>query len=110
MTDETNEPIPLIQPITELIIQLNRFKDSSSETRVRIDERGDLRLEGSDAGRTVEQFFGTSDYEFALTIPAIYKDTVLLHLIKDRFTGAVPLKEWCRVRGIPCGFDSWVSW
>jgi len=36
----------------------------------RIDEAGNLVVEGYDIGKTVEEFWGDSDYEYSVTVPA----------------------------------------
>jgi hypothetical protein len=98
------------EPMRELIIRSVSGENIATLTTVRVNDRGDLVFEGSDTGATVEQFCGGTDYDFTLTVPAAWKDTMLLHLIKDRFADTAPLREWCTERGIPCQFDSWVSW
>ena len=75
---------------------------------MRIEGPGDLVLDGADAGPAVEEFWGDWDYEYSLTVPAAWKDTVLLHLMKERFTETTPFQEWCEARGIPAEFFSWV--
>jgi hypothetical protein len=107
MTDQQDEPTRLKRPISELSIRFERLKDGYSELHVRIDQQGNLVLDGADAGPMTEQFWGDWDYEYSLTVPAAWKDTVLLHLMKQ-FTDLTPFREWCGERGIPCDFDSWV--
>lgn len=34
-------------------------------------ENGDLVIDGFDIGKTVENYFGDSDYEYILTVPAV---------------------------------------
>jgi hypothetical protein len=68
---------------------------------VKIDEGGQLVMEGHDLGPGVEIAFGDSDYEYWLTIPTDYKDTVLLHLIKDKFVSSHDFEKWLKLKSIP---------
>jgi hypothetical protein len=73
------------QPVKELSIRSERFPDGYSNLHVRIDQQGNLVLDAVYAGPTVERMRGDWDYEYSVTVPATWKDTVLLHLMKDRF-------------------------
>lgn len=85
--------------------------DSKSErVRVnltaRIDETGDLILDGYDRGALVEEVWGSDDYEYSLTVKAEYKDTVLLNLIKERFEHDSQFRTWLDKKGIPSDFET----
>jgi hypothetical protein len=75
---------------------------------VGIDDEGNLVMEGVDGGPAVEEFWGDNDYEYWQTVPAAWKDTVLLYLMKERFEGTTPFGKWCEERGIPTEFANWV--
>ena len=64
---------------------------------MRIDD-GQLVLEGVDAGKFVGDVWGTEDYEFSETVPAAWRDTVLLHLMAERFDKTSDFKKWCALR------------
>ena len=53
----------------------------------RITEEGDLLLSGQDIGEIPEKFFGDSDYEYWLTVPASEKDRLLLALLEKHYGG-----------------------
>lgn len=72
-----------------------------------IRENGDLVLEGCDNGETVREFWGDFDYEYWITIKADYKDTVLLHLIKEKFDSETAFKKWLDEKNIPWDFMSY---
>jgi hypothetical protein len=40
----------------------------------------------------VERMRGDWDYEYSVTVPATWKDTALLHLVKNRFTETTPFR------------------
>jgi hypothetical protein len=70
----------------------------------RIDETGDLVVEGQDVGRSVEAHWGDSDYEYALTVDKEFNGTVLLCLLKEKFDNSTELKMWLEDNDIPFGF------
>lgn len=92
---------------TELLIRHEKFDDGYSELLVRIGPGGELVLDGCDAGEDVRQHFGDWDYEYWLTIPAESKDTLLLHLVKERFSSVHDMQEWLEKREIPGKFTSY---
>ena len=68
---------------------------------------GELILEGYDIGKSVEDFFGDSDYEYWRTVKAEHVPEVLLHLIKDRFPKESDFSAWLKGKGIPSEFFSY---
>ena len=95
-------------PIQELVIRHDRFADGYSELLAKIDDKGRLVLDGADGGERVREVWGDWDYEYSETVPAEWKETVLLHLIKERFASTSDFRVWCQERGIPSEFWSWV--
>lgn len=51
--------------------------------------------------------FGDWDYEYWLTIPEKFKETIMLNLIKDRFSSVHEIKIWLDQLGIPSEFSSY---
>lgn len=92
---------------TELLIRHEKFDDGYSELLVRIDPDGDLVLDGCDAGELARETFGDWDYEYWLTVPAEWKNTLLLHLVKERFSSVHDMQEWLEKREIPSKFTSY---
>jgi hypothetical protein len=74
----------------------------------RIEDDGDLVLEGCDYGPLVSEQWGDSDYEYWLRVGRDYKDTVLLWLIKERFANDSEFRQWLDEKRIPNKFDSWI--
>ncbi len=72
-----------------------------------IKENGELVLEGCDNGEMVREFWGDFDYEYWITIKKDYKDTMLLHLLKEKFDNQESLKEWLKEKNIPWDFMSY---
>ena len=95
-----------MQPKKDLVIYDDKTFDSYHGLTAKIGDNGDLILEGIDAGKDVEELFGDSDFEYWLTIPKDFKETILLHLIKERFTSAHDMKAWLEQKEIPATFES----
>jgi|GEM_PF-1052619 len=95
----------------EPILSLTLFDIAAGDGRrmltARIKENGDLALEGVDSGTEVEKTMGDWDYEYWLTVPAHFKETVLLWLIKERFENSSTFMGWLAEKNLPYEFDSW---
>ncbi len=97
-----NEPIKSVELLREITERDKRYLDA------KIDESGNLLLEGYDIGDSVEEFWGDSDYEYWLTVSHEWKDTVLLLLIKEKFKLSSDFQIWLESKEIPCKFESWI--
>ena len=95
-----NEPIKLF----------SQGGSTSIHIDARITEEGDLLLSGQDIGEIPEKFFGDSDYEYWLTVPAAEKDRLLLALIEKHYAGDAmvvsTMREFMESKNISCGFHS----
>ena len=96
-----------MDPITRVVIRHEKIATGYSELIAKIDTSGELVLDGCDAGASVEDETGDWDYEYWITVPALFKDTILLHLIKDHFNSVHEMKTWLESLGIPCNFTSY---
>jgi hypothetical protein len=105
------------EPVHKLKLIESRHEGLSVFLDAKINEQGDLELEGQDVGASVEAHWGDSDYEYWVVVPKDYKDTVLLWLLKERFDAApspAPFKndcefmEWLKAKSIPYQFSSYV--
>lgn len=94
--------------IKEITIASYKNEDISVHVVAKIDDEENLVLEGYDIGKYVKEHWGDSDYEYWLRVAKGDKDTVLLWLIKERFTISSEFKQWLDGKGIPNQFDSWV--
>ena len=95
------------EPITEITIRRKRLdRDSYSELRVRIDQQGELVLLGRNASVAITRITDKQEYAYSLTVPAEWRDSMLLYLMKDRFSDALAFSDWCREHGIPTMFES----
>ena len=90
-----------MKPIKTIVIYDDKTADGHNVLTAKISDSGDLVLEGVDAGKDVEKFFGDSDYEYWLTISKDFKETILLHLIKERFSSVHDMKKWLEEKEIP---------
>ena len=79
--------------------------NASRDLVARITETGDLQLTGhetlesQDIGAGEAQYAG--DIEYTLTVSADYRDTVLLHLIEERFESENEFGSWLQSKSIP---------
>jgi len=96
-----------MKPIKKIIINIKNNEDGYSELTANITEKGDLVIDGCDAGELAEEMFGDWDYEYWLTIPEKFKDTIMLHLIKDRFSSVHEIEKWLDQLEIPSEFSSY---
>ena len=72
-----------------------------------IDAGGTLVLEGQDIGKSVEEVWGDSDYEYWRRVRKEHLNRLLLELIRDRFSSDVEFHKWLGSRGIPDEFFSY---
>jgi uncharacterized protein YciI len=78
---------------------------------LRLEETGDLVLEGFCAGPLAERIFGDSDWEYWVTVPAEQKDRLLLELLHEKYAGDTlaerHFRAWLAARGVPHRFESY---
>jgi hypothetical protein len=67
-----------------------------------IGDKDNLVVYGVDAGPSVKSSHGDWDYEYWLTVPGKYKDTILLHLMKERFNSFSEIQSWLMNKNIEC--------
>ncbi len=94
------------QPLDRIVLKDTRQPGLSSELVARVDERGNLVLEGWDRGEWVKERTDDWDYEYWLKVSSEYRNTVLLRLLQERFAGETEFKEWLQAQGIPFEFSS----
>jgi hypothetical protein len=71
-----------------------------------IDENKNLHLGSFDFGPEVDKMWG-HDYEYDVTISKEWKDTVLLHLAKERFKTVSEFKKWLDEKETPSETSLW---
>lgn len=103
-----NKPVKEDPKLTGITMSDSKSAEISVHLVAKIGDDGRLVLEGYDAGSMVEALWGDSDYEYWLTVDKKYKDTILLHLIKERFADDPEFRDWLIGKGIPHQFESWV--
>jgi hypothetical protein len=90
-----------VPKIREIVLRERRTEKDVSILVARIDNDGDLMLEGYDVGEAPKEFWGDSDYEYYRVIKKDHKDTILRSLIKERSDTQSEYKRWLRKKGIP---------
>jgi hypothetical protein len=73
-----------------------------------IESDGNLRLDGVDCGDTPLKFWGDDDYEYWLIVNKEWKDTILLLLLKERFSDFGAIRKWLDEKHIPNSFGNWI--
>ena len=77
----------------------------------RIEDNGDLVVEGQDVGDAPKKGFDDSDYEFIVTVKAQDKDMVILALVEKlfggRFKAVDEFRQFLGERAIPFGWMTW---
>ncbi len=94
-----------MKSIKKVIIKDEKQEDGYSELFAKISEKGDLVIDGCDEGELAEEMFGDWDTEYWLTIQEKFKETIMLNLIKDRFSSVHEIKKWLDQLGIPSEFS-----
>jgi hypothetical protein len=92
-------------------VELRERKSDDGEgsyLSARVDPDLSLVLEGYDYGKSVEEFWGDSDYEYVRVVRPEDMPRVLLELLKDRFEKDSDFSNWLEEKGIPSQFQSWV--
>ena len=78
---------------------------------VEVKGNGDLLFSGQDIGEAPEEYFGKSDHEYWLTVPAYEKENLLLALIEKHYAGDAcvmsKLQELMESKKITHYFDSY---
>jgi len=87
--------------IREIVLRDVKTDNDSSSLIAKIDDKGDLVLEGYDIGESPKEFWGDSDYEYWLFVSKEHKDTVLSLLIKEHTGGLSSFLARFRKKSIP---------
>jgi hypothetical protein len=95
------------EPIRELVIFHERVADGYSELKANINEQGGVVMDGADGGEHIRKMVGDWDAEYWVTVSPAWKDTLLLHLLKDKFTSTSAFMAWLKEREIPHDFHRW---
>ena len=85
----------------EITLRREQSDTGISELKAQINAQGDLVFAGYDSGPQVERYLGDWDFEYWVTVPAAYKDTLLLHLLRDRFQSVHEVRAWLDSLSVP---------
>lgn len=93
----------MTNPISRLLIKRRTDLPPGEvcEDVLRIGEDGALAWEHYDAGPSTKAVYGDYDLEIIFWVAKDYKDTVLLHLIAERFKDREEFSAWLRSKNIP---------
>jgi len=86
--------------------------ETSRFTHAEITDDGNFAMYTTDMGKTPEECFGDSDYEFWVTVQKEQKDKLLLMLIEKLYGGTFSavddFRAFLESKGIPHQFQNWV--
>jgi hypothetical protein len=93
------------------VLLLEEKGPTSRFIHARVEDNGDLVVEGQDVGEAPQKWFDDEDYEFWVTVRAEDKDSVILALIEKlfggRFSAVDKFREFLKEKGIPFGWMTW---
>jgi hypothetical protein len=96
-----------MERLTTIRLRERHDEEVWSTDDARIEENGDLRLDAYDVGELPKRMMGDDDYEYWVVVPAEWKDTILLKLIKERFKDVYAFHKWARENAIAHSSGSW---
>lgn len=102
-----NEQTSNLQPVSELTIRHEEFPGGYRDLKVWFGGDGYLVMDAVDAGEHIRKITGDWDYEYSVTVPQEWTQTVLLHLLKERFSADAPTSDfmaWLKSKDIPYKF------
>jgi hypothetical protein len=97
----------MIQPLKSVTLSRTQGERVRSTMWAVILDDGALEYERSDYGPVVEEYWHRDEHEYNVTLPAEYKDTVMLLLIKDYVRDDVTFRVWLEEKGIPFQTSMW---
>ena len=71
--------------MTEVVLVDEKSGADTRHIWASLDLDGSLKISGQDLGPKVESFFGTDEYEFSYTVPAIYLESFFSMLGIEKF-------------------------
>jgi hypothetical protein len=96
-----------IEPLTSVTIARTSGDHVRSTLWAIIQDDGKIEYERSDYGPLVEEVWGRDEYEYNVTVPSEFKDTVLLLLVAEHFADDKAFREWLEAKGVPFETSSW---
>jgi len=96
------------KPIERILLWERKTDNYSGCLDAFVADNGDLEMSGFHAGDGVKDFFNREDYEYSVTVPKEYKNTVLLWLVKEKFDNDLDFKKWLDKKAIPNELDVWM--
>ena len=87
-------------------------QDGENFRSLRVDRQDDcLRISGLDMGKSVEEAFGKSDYEFWVDVPLNAMTDLAIALIRHHYSGRAgavsEIRKVCEEFGVENTFQTW---
>ena len=96
-----------MQKITEISLMKVYENNGFCTVIGRIPHGHDLTFECVANGAVSREITGHEKYEHSITVNRVLKDTVLLLLLKEKFSSVLEFKNWLRKNEISCEEDMW---
>ena len=101
------------QVASVLSAQLTEEADDSDRrsVAVHLHDDGCVRLNAVETGQKVQNFWGTENYEYWVSVPAAELSRLVFHLLRERYAGSPDaveqLRAFCERNGIAHQFEEW---
>lgn len=93
------------EKINKIMLKEEKSDHSSHDVQAYINGSSGVSVDYYDLSPTAKSSYGGSDYEYIVSVDREYKDTLLLHLISEKFTDPQEFGMWCYEKGIE--HDTW---
>jgi hypothetical protein len=93
--------------ITEIAVMKARGDDGFCDVTGRITKNNDLCLETVARGAVSRELSGHDQYEHSITVNRVFTETVLLLLLKEKFSSPHEFRTWLRRHDIGFQEDKW---
>jgi hypothetical protein len=90
-----------MEPIDSIVMSEQTFEATTYRWIARISSSGNLFMEDEHKGARVDRAWNRNRFTHWCTVDAAYRDTVLLHLLKERFKGLWEFEAWLKKKDIP---------
>lgn len=95
-----------MEKITRCTLLVRNDESGYSRDSVEVIADGSLHGDAYDTGSMANAAWGR-DYEYDLYVAGEWKDTIILLLIKERFTHVSEWRDWMKAQGIPYTEGGW---
>lgn len=96
-----------MEKIKEITLWERKDTQNYSHDKVRIEENGRICFDSYDIGQLPNQAWNHDDYEYNTYVEAEWKDSILLLLLKEKFSTNADFQKWANHKQLPYTTSSW---